>query len=400
MAAPETTIGMLQCMRWYGPHDRVALEGIRQAGVGGIVTALHHIPVGEVWPKEAIRERQRNIRQAGMEWEVVESLPVSEDIKQQKGDFRQHLENYKTSLQNLGACGVRTVTYNFMPVLDWVRTDVAYRNPDGTRTLRFDPVAFAYFDLRMLRRPGAEAGYSPEMLQRVNAFAGEATPEELAGLRRSVLMGLPGSDEHFTEAQLLELLAHYKDITSETYRSHLIDFLAEVVPVAKEAGVVLAVHPDDPPFPLLGLPRVVSGYQDLQRIFEAVPDAANGLCLCTGSLGAGKGNVLPEILEAFGSRVHFLHLRNVVHEESGAFRESEHLGGWVPMERMVSGILELMEKRGVSLPMRPDHGFLFTLEKDGGAYPGYSLIGRLKGLAELRGLEHGLQYKSLSNGGS
>lgn len=394
MATGETKFGMLQCMRWYGPHDRVALEGIRQAGVSGIVTALHQIPVGEVWPEEAIRERQHEVREAGMEWEVVESLPVSEDIKQQKGNFRQHLENYKASLRNLGACGVRTITYNFMPVLDWVRTDVAYRNPDGTRTLRYDPVAFAYFDLRMLRRPGAESDYSREMLERVDAFAREATAEELEGLRRSVLMGLPGSDEHFTEGKLLELLEHYKDIDSDTYRNHLVDFLAEVVPVAKEAGVALAVHPDDPPFPLLGLPRVVSGYEDLRRIFEAVPDPANGLCLCTGSLGAGKSNVLPEILEAFGSRVHFLHLRNVMHEDGGAFRESEHLGGWVPMERMVSGILDLIKSRGKSLPMRPDHGFLFTLEKDGGAYPGYSLVGRLKGLAELRGLEHGLQYKS------
>ena len=392
MGTGETAFRMLPCMRWYGPHDGVTLSSIRQAGVEGIVTALHQYAPGEVWPVEAIRERQELIRAEGLEWEVVESLPVSEAIKQQKGDFEAHIENYKASLRNLAACGIRVVTYNFMPVLDWVRTAVDYRNPDGTRTLRFDRAAFAYFDLYLLQRPGAEADYSPEVRAQARALA-ESIPEtERQRLRRSVLQGLPGSDEQFTEAQLLGLLAQYDRIPAARLREHLVHFLRQVVPVARECGLVLAIHPDDPPYPLLGLPRVVSSYPDLKALFEAVPEAENGLCYCTGSLGAGPDNDLPAILEAFGDRVHFLHLRNVHHEAEGIFRESEHLDGHVPMEEVVNRVLEIMRNRGQRIPMRPDHGFLFEPEYGSRSYPGYSLIGRLKGLAELRGLEQGLLY--------
>ncbi len=393
MGAADKTFRMLPSMRWYGPHDGVSLSSIRQAGVEGIVTALHQYAPGEVWPIEAIRERQERIRAAGMEWVVVESLPVSEAIKQQKGDYKTHLEHYKASLRNLAACGIRVITYNFMPVLDWVRTAIDYQNPDGTRTLRFDRAAFAYFDLYLLQRPGAEADYTPEVRARAKSLAQEIPDAERERLRRSVLQGLPGSDEHFTEAQLLGLLAQYERIPADRLREHLIHFLKEVVPVAREGGQVLAIHPDDPPYPLLGLPRVVSSYPDLKALFEAVPEPENGLCYCTGSLGAGPANDLPAILDAFGDRVHFLHLRNVRHEAEGIFRESEHLDGQVPMEEVVSRILALMQRRNLRLPMRPDHGFLFELEGGSRSYPGYSLIGRLKGLAELRGLEQGLLYQ-------
>ena len=393
MKTTQESLRMLPCMRWYGPNDGVSLTSIRQAGVTGIVSALHQYAPGEVWPVAAILERQDMIRQAKLEWEVVESLPVSEDIKQQKGDFKEHIENYKTSLRNLAQCGIRVITYNFMPVLDWVRTAIDFENPDGTRTLRFDRAAFAYFDCHVLRRSNAFADYDAETLERAAALDLTLSSDEKQRIRRSVLQGLPGSDDQFTESKLLELLAQYDRIPAQKLRDHLIYFLSEVIPVAREGGQVMAVHPDDPPFPLLGLPRVVSSQEDLTAIFEAVPEVANGLCYCTGSLGAGIGNNLPEILDAFQARIHFLHLRNVYHEAPGIFRESEHLNGHVPMEEVVSRLLDLMQKRGQSIPMRPDHGFLMELEFHAKSYPGYSLIGRLKGLAELRGLETGLLYQ-------
>ncbi len=383
-------IRMKPSMRWYGPHDAVSLEDLRQAGAEGIVTALHQIPVGEVWGLSAIRERQEMIRDAGMTWEVVESLPVHEAIKQRKGDFSGFIEAYKQSIRNLGACGLRVVTYNFMPVLDWVRTDLNFRNPDTTRTLRFDRLAFAYFDIYQLKRPGAREDYSQELLEALESFRTEIQPEQANALKRAIMQGLPGSDEHFTEQQLLGLLGDYDRIPSERLRDNLISFLREVVPVAKEAGVSLAIHPDDPPYPLMGLPRVVSSANDLEAIFSAVGEKENGLCFCTGSLGAGKDNDLAAILEAYGERIHFLHLRNVLHEAEGNFRESSHLEGHVPMNEIVRRVLKLMKNRGISLPMRPDHGVLFDMEASSGAYPGYSLMGRMKGLAEIRGLEQGL----------
>lgn len=386
-------------MRWYGPQDGVTLTSIRQAGVSGIVNALHEFAPGEIWPVAAIRERQTLIRAAGMEWEVVESLPVSEAIKQQKGDYLQHIENYKESLKNLAQCGIRVITYNFMPVLDWVRTAVDYTNPDGSRTLRFDLTAFAYFDLYLLKRPSAESDYSEVVRAAAKELSQSISDEQRERLRRSVLQGLPGSDDSFTEAQLLKLLEQYNRIPESRLREHLVYFLKEVVPVAAAHGMVLAVHPDDPPFPLLGLPRVVSSQSDLQALFEAVPEAANGICYCTGSLGAGINNDLHGILDAFSERIHFLHLRNVIHEQPGVFRESEHLSGQASMEVIVDRLLGIMQSRKLRIPMRPDHGVLMELESGLRSYPGYSLIGRLKGLAELRGLEQGLLYRAKTNSG-
>ena len=394
MESGKTIVKMKACMRWYGPQDAVSLPAIRQAGVQGIVTALHQIPVGEVWSVAAIRKRQAEIRRHGLEWEVVESLPVHEAIKQGKPNIGSLIENYKESLRNLGACGIPVVTYNFMPVLDWVRTDLRYRNPDTSLTLRFDRVAFAYFDLYLLKRPGAQSDYSPSVLEAAKALSTSLSTDQVENLRRAVLQGLPGSDEHFTEAGLLQLLEQYDHISESNLREHLITFLKEVVPVAVEAGVALAIHPDDPPYPLLGLPRVVSTAADLGALFRAVPEIENGLCFCTGALGAGPDNELLDIFDSFKERVHFLHLRNILHEKEGVFRESPHLEGHVPMEDVVMAILRHMQQLGKGLAMRPDHGVLHEMELASGAFPGYSLIGRLKGLAELKGLELGLIARS------
>ena len=384
---------MQQTMRWFGPQDTIKLKDIRQAGVTGIVTALHQIPVGEVWTVEDIQERQQMVRNAGMEWTVIESLPVHEDIKRGLGDYKKYIENYKISLQNIAECGLKVVTYNFMPILDWVRTHHAHLNPDGTKALLYNPKAFIYFDVFLLKRPNAENDYSDEKKQEALAYGEKLSQEEKETLFRNVLLGLPGSTVNFTAEEILALLDNYKDINDDKLRENLIYFLSEVAPVAEELGVKLAIHPDDPPFSVLGLPRVVCTEEDLKKIFEAVPVNANGLCYCTGSLGAQPENNLTRVIDNHGDRIHFLHLRNVKRENDGIFRESEHLNGDNPMEAVVEKLILLMQKRNISLPMRPDHGFLFSMEGDKEQYPGYSLIGRLKGLAELRGLELGLTYK-------
>ncbi|MFA0964984.1 mannonate dehydratase [Roseivirga sp. BDSF3-8] len=381
---------MLKTMRWFGPHDAVRLRDIRQAGVSHIVTALHQIPVGEVWPEEAIRERQEILRKEGLEWAVVESLPVHEDIKRGRGERALYIENYKTSIRNLAACGIQVITYNFMPVLDWIRTDHAWENADGTRTLAYRHVAFIYFDLELLKRPGAEADYTPEQIAEARTYGNSLSDSEREGLFRRVLLGLPGSKENFTAEQLLELLAGYADIDSETMRRNLIHFLTEVTPIAAEVKAKLAIHPDDPPFSLLGLPRIMSTEEDARLVFEAVPGTANGLCYCTGSFGAHPQNDLLRIIDTYGDRIHFLHLRNVARSGEKDFRESAHLEGDNPMRAIMQKLLQLMEQRNVVLPMRPDHGFLHDLEANTDHYPGYSLIGRLKALAELSGLEKGL----------
>tara|TARA_R110002020_G_scaffold85914_6_gene211933 strand:- start:94913 stop:96085 length:1173 start_codon:yes stop_codon:yes gene_type:complete len=386
-------IKMQQTMRWFGPQDTIKLTDIRQAGVTGIVTALHQIPVGEVWKVEDIKERQKVINDAGMEWTVIESLPVHEDIKRGLGDYKKYIENYKISLQNIAECGLKVVTYNFMPILDWVRTHHAHLNPDGTKALLYNPKAFIYFDVFLLKRPNAENDYSDEKKQEALAYGEKLTQEEKETLFRNVLLGLPGSTVNFTAEEILALLDNYKDINDDKLRENLVYFLSEVAPIAEELGVKLAIHPDDPPFSVLGLPRVVCTEEDLKKIFEAVPVNANGLCYCTGSLGAQPDNNLTRVIDNYGDRIHFLHLRNVKRENDGIFRESEHLNGDNPMEAVVEKLILLMQKRNISLPMRPDHGFLFSMEGDKEQYPGYSLIGRLKGLAELRGLELGLTYK-------
>ncbi|GEC70978.1 mannonate dehydratase [Flavobacterium flevense] len=390
-------IQMQHTMRWFGPTDAIALQDIRQCGVSGIVTALHQIPVGEIWTVEAIQERQKIIREAGMEWTVIESLPVHEEIKRACGNFKQYIENYKTSLKNIAQCGIKVITYNFMPILDWVRTNHNFENPDGTKALLYNHIAFVYFDIHLLKRPNAENEYTLEQKEQALNFGSTLSTEEKELLFKNVLLGLPGSKINFTAEQILSLLDNYKDIDDNKLRENLIYFLSEVAPVAEELGLKLAIHPDDPPFPVMGLPRVVCTADDIKKITEAVPVNANGLCYCTGSLGADPKNDLVQIIENFGDRIHFLHLRNVIRTDENIFRESEHLNGDNPMEAVMEKLILLMNKRKVSLPMRPDHGFLHSLEEGKEQYPGYSLIGRMKGLAELRGLEIGLKYKLQQN---
>lgn len=386
-------IKMQQTMRWFGPNDNVSLIDIKQAGATGIVTALHQIPVGEVWEIADIRERQQIIRDAGLEWTVVESLPVHEEIKRASGNYVQYIENYKISIKNLSDCGIKIITYNFMPILDWVRTDHNFINEDGSRALLYNQDAFTYFDVFLLKRPNAESDYTETQKENALKFGDELSETEKALLFKNVLLGLPGSKINFTAEQILSLLDHYADIDNNKLRENLIHFLSEIAPTASEYGAKLAIHPDDPPFSVLGLPRIVSTGDDLKAIFEAIPFNLNGLCYCTGSLGANPDNNLEKIIDDYGDRIHFLHLRNTFRESETIFRESEHLKGDTKMEVIVEKLLLLMNETKVSLPMRPDHGFLHSVDETKETYPGYSLSGRLKGLAELRGLEMGIAYK-------
>ncbi|WP_129748953.1 mannonate dehydratase [Flavobacterium anhuiense] len=384
---------MQQTMRWFGPQDNVKLIDIKQAGATGIVTALHQIPVGEIWTVEEIQERQLMIRNEGLEWTVVESLPVHEEIKRASGNYQQYIENYKISLQNLAECGIKTITYNFMPILDWVRTNHNFINEDKSRALLYDQDAFTYFDVFLLKRPNSENDYSDAQKEKALQFGSQLSEEEKALLFKNVLLGLPGSTINFTAEQILSLLENYAEIDNQKLRENLIYFLSEVTPIADKNGQKLAIHPDDPPFSVLGLPRIVSTEADLKAIFSAVPSTANGLCYCTGSLSADPKNNLEKIIDDFGDRIHFLHLRNTIRESETIFRESEHLNGNVRMEVVIEKLLLLINERKISLPMRPDHGFLHKVDEKTETYPGYSLTGRLKGLAELRGLEMGIAYK-------
>lgn len=380
-------------MRWYGPNDSISLKELRQAGIAGVVTALHQVPVGEVWEVKDIQERIRIVEAAGLKWKVVESLPVHEDIKRQNGDFKVYIENYKQSLRNLAEFGLEVIAYNFMPILDWLRTDHNFERKDGSRVLKYDPVKFAYFDLFLLKREGAEKDYSSEEIKQAENLGAQLSSEEKEELFRNILLGLPGSDENFTAEIIKEQLKAYNYISDDQLRQNLVHFLSEVAPVAEEVGLKLAIHPDDPPFSVLGLPRVVSTAADVEYLLKNVDIPANGLCFCTGSLGANGKNDLLEIFENSKERIHFLHLRNVKRENSGVFYESEHLDGDVPMREIVSRIVGFMNEKKLNIPMRPDHGALLSAEGDQKYYPGYSYIGRLKGLAELRGLEKGLQPK-------
>jgi len=384
---------MQQTMRWFDPSDNVKLIDIRQAGATGIVTALHQIPVGDVWTIEAIKERQEIIRNNGLEWTVVESLPVHEEIKRASGNYLQYIENYKISLQNLAKCGIKIITYNFMPILDWVRTNHNFINEDGSRALLYNQDAFTYFDVFLLKRPNSENDYSETEKEKALQFGNQLSEDEKALLFKNVLLGLPGSKIHFTAKQILSLLENYAEIDNQKLRENLIYFLSKVTPIAEKNEQKLAIHPDDPPFSVLGLPRIVSTEADLKAIFSAVPSIANGLCYCTGSLSADPKNNLEKIIDDFGDRIHFLHLRNTIRESETIFRESEHLDGDVKMELIVEKLILLMDKTKISLPMRPDHGFLHQVDEEIETYPGYSLTGRLKGLAELRGLEMGIGYK-------
>ena len=388
---------MTQTLRWYGPKDPVSLSDVRQSGATGIVNALHHIPNGDIWSVEEIQKRKDEIEKAGLTWDVVESLPVHEKIKTRNSDFQQIIENYKVSMENLASCGVFVICYNFMPILDWTRTRLDMPLEDGSLALEFNALELRVFDLHILNRIGAEKDYSAEEIEQAKNQFASLSPSDIQRISDNMLKGLPGSEEGYSMEEFKAMLDTYKGISADKLRSHLVQFLEEIIPLAEKLGIRMCIHPDDPPFTLLGLPRVVSTREDYQYIFDQAPSLSNGMTFCTGSLGVRADNDLPAIFDAFADRVHFLHLRSTKRDAKGNFYEADHLTGDVDMFEIITRVTKEQRRRhaekreDASIPMRPDHGhqMLDDLVKSK-INPGYSAIGRLKGLAELRGLEWGI----------